>query len=348
MKIQQLRALGATIGGLFACATLATAFTPTIPPKITTPANGATVSSTKPLVIKVDNGDLGNVHSVQILSNGTPIGWAVASDFLGEWDFPADMHLSVMDPDEQWWPDAPPIVIDYTPDLVSPMMFFYGDFVTPTQFSGTFETNDLVPQTGNVTVDFTRVDDKINIVITGDAPIGVRTHEAGVNWHHQAIFTYQWAAPTPGVHNLTAKLTYTDSMSWEQEVYTTETVQVTVKPPPAPEIDVRVAGRSLKDNKSSTGFGKVRLRKKGAAVAYTIVNVGNAKLKNLKVEVRGAHRKDFVFTQPLKTSLAPNAETKCKVSFAPKKKGTRKAQLRILSNDADENPFRVALQGTGR
>lgn len=348
MKTQRLRALSAAFGGLIAGVSLASASTLTIPPQITSPAGGSTVSSVKPLEIRVDNGDLGNVHTVEILSNGVPIGWAYQPDFFGEWAFPAEAHLSVMDPDEQWWPDAPPVVIDYHPDGVSPMMFFQGEFVSPTQFAGTFETNDAIPQTGNVTVDFTRENGMITIVITGDAPIHVRRHTGGKNTTHRTLFTCQWATPQPGVHNLTARLTYTDPMTWEENVYTTAPVQVTVKAPPAPEIDVRLAGRSLKSGRSSTPFGRVSIGTKSKAVSYTIRNVGNAPLKNLKVGVKGTHAKDFVITQPRKSRIAAKAETTFKVSFLPKKQGVRKAQLQILSNDADENPFRVALQGTGK
>jgi hypothetical protein len=333
---------------MFACATVASAFTPTIPPQILSPANGATLSASKPLLIRVDTGDLPNVHMVEILSNGTPIGWADAPDFVGEWSFPNDAHVSVLKPDPEWQ-DGPPFMIDYHPGGDAPMMFFEGDFVSATQFSGTFNMHSTTPITGNVTVDFTRVNGRVNVVITGDDPVGVRTHTGGEGGRNdRTTFTCAWSAATPGVHNLTARLTYTDTTIWEQAVYITLPVQVTVTAPPAPEVDVRAAGRSLKDNKSSTGFGKVARGAKSTAVTYTIRNVGTAPLKNLKVQVKGAHARDFLITQPGKSRLVPKRETSFKVRFAPRKIGTRKAQLQILSNDADENPFRVALLGTGK
>lgn len=347
MKPNTFRSVGASLAGLVACAALAGAATPTIPPKITSPLNGATPSTAKPLLVKVDNGDLGNVHSVQILSNDVPIGWAVAPNFLGEWEFPESAHLSVMDPDEQWWPEAPPIIVDYHPDATSPMMFFEGNFVSPTRFSGTFSTNDLVPQTGNVTVDFVRVGYKIDIVITGDSPIGVRTHEGGVNSHQRTTFTYEWSTPAIGVQNLTAKLAYTDSMTSQKGVYTTATVKVTVKAAPAQEIDVRYKGVSIQDNKTTALFGMVNRGVTSKAAVFTIRNVGKQKLTGLKVAVGGKHPGDFRIIQPGATELAPNAETKCKVLFAPTQTGARKALLKIRSNDADENPFRVVLSGTG-
>lgn len=347
MNHNTLRSLGASLGGLLACVALAGAATPTVPPKITSPIYGATPSTAKPLLVRVDNGNLGNVHSVQILSNGTPIGWAVAPNFLGEWEFPESAHLSVMDPDEQWWPDAPPIIMDYHPDASDFMMFFEGDFVSPTRFKGTFSTNELVPQTGNVTVDFVRVGYKVNIVITGDAPIGVRTHEGGVNSHHRTIFTYEWVTPSIGVQNLTAKLVYTDSMTSLKGIYTTATVHVTVKAAAAAEIDVRYKAVGIQDNKTTALFGMVKRRETSKAAYFTIRNVGKQRLTGLKATLAGSHPGDFRVIQPAVTELAPNAETTCRVLFAPTQTGVRKAQLRIRSNDADENPFRVLLSGTG-
>jgi hypothetical protein len=347
MKTLIFRVIGGTIGGLLACATLAAAGTLANPPKIISPANGATPSSAKPLLVKVDTGDMPNVHTVEILSNGTPVGRAIAPDFLGEWEFASGGHLSVMKPDPFWGPNPPAFIIDYHPNDYDPMMFFQGDFVSPTQFVGDTGGHETTPLA--VTIDFTRVDDKINIVITGEGNIGTRTNEGGeLRRPGRTTFMYSWAMPPVGVHNLTARLTYTDDSTWEKAEYTTAAVKVTVKAPPAPEIDVRYAGKSLRDNKSSTGYGTVRRGAKSKAATYTILNAGNAALKNLKVAVKGSHAKDFLVTQPGKTSIGAQKETTFKVTFAPRKKGTRKAQLHILSNDSDENPFRVTLQGTGR
>jgi hypothetical protein len=346
MKTHRLRAVGAILSCWYGWSILAAAFTPTIPPVITAPANGSTSSSATPLRIHVDSGDLPNVHSVQIFSNGVPIGWAVAPDFLGEWSFPMGAHLSVMQPDPEWGPNPPAFFMDYHPDDSSPMMFFEGNFVSPSRFVGTTGPHEVPPLA--VAIDFTRVNDKVSIVITGDHPIGVRTHDNGDGWRHDRTqFTCEWEAPVTGVHNLSAKLVYTDTTSWEKEEYTTASVTITVKAPPAPEIDVKYAGRSLRDNKSSAGFGRVMRGAKGKAAIFTIRNAGTASLKGLKIEVKGPHSGDFLITQPRKTSIGSKAETTCKVTFSPRREGIRKAQLQIRSNDADENPFRVALQGTG-
>jgi hypothetical protein len=344
--VMKTRYVISTIGSLLACVSLAATSTATVPPKITSPASGATPSSGKPLLIKVDTNDQPSVHGVQILSNGSPIGWAVAPDMLGEWSFPTGAHLSVMKPDPHWGPNPPAYIIDYTPDDMSSMMFFQGDFESPTRFRGDTGGHATTPL--NVTIDFTLVDGKANIVITGSGSIGTRAHNGGeLSRHGRTVFTYQWDQPPVGTHTLTALVTYTDQTTWEKAQHTTDAVTVTVKETAAPEIEVKFAGKNLRDNRSATGFGKVARRAKGKAVTYAIRNVGTGKLKNLKVEIRGAHSKDFVLSQPGKTSIAPGAETTFKVRFAPKKKGTRKAQLRILSNDEDESPFRVALKGTG-
>jgi hypothetical protein len=45
--------------------------------------------------------------------------------------------------------------------------------------------------------------------------------------------------------------------------------------------------------------------------------------------------------------LAPGASTTFKVTFGPKAKGTRTAQIQVKSNDPNENPFDVTVSGKG-
>lgn len=113
----------------------------------------------------------------------------------------------------------------------------------------------------------------------------------------------------------------------------------------APEIDVIQAKKSLKDAVGSIKFGEVVQGEQSSAVTFIIRNTGSSKLRNLKVSVLGA--KDFVATQPAKSRLSPGGKTTFKVTFSPQQAGTRKAQVRIASNDANENPFRINVTGVG-
>ena len=61
----------------------------------------------------------------------------------------------------------------------------------------------------------------------------------------------------------------------------------------------------------------------------------------------GANAADFsVITQPA-SPVAPGGTTSFQVRFNPSALGTRSATLSVGNNDADENPYDFALQGTG-
>ena len=96
-------------------------------------------------------------------------------------------------------------------------------------------------------------------------------------------------------------------------------------------------------------LGTVTLGKSGKAMTFKVKNLGERNLKNLKVLVRGKHGKDFkVVKKPSRKSLKPGAFLTFKIAFKPLDAGFRKADLRIKSNDANENPFNVKLSGKGR
>ena len=117
---------------------------------------------------------------------------------------------------------------------------------------------------------------------------------------------------------------------------------------PLPDIALEQPAKSaLVDGKSNRPFGTVKVGKTGTAKTFVIKNAGKATLSGLKVRMSGKHAKDFVFTKPGKTSLAPGASTTFNVSFKPKSKGTRAAVIQVLSNDKDETPFDVTATGKG-
>ena len=116
----------------------------------------------------------------------------------------------------------------------------------------------------------------------------------------------------------------------------------------APEIAVlQPAKKSLKDGSSAVSFGTVAV-KKAVSKTFTIRNTGSAKLSKLAVTINGRHAKDFIVGKPRKASLAPGGSTTFKVTFKPRAAGTRKAAIHIRSNDANENPFDIKLQGKGK
>lgn len=113
-----------------------------------------------------------------------------------------------------------------------------------------------------------------------------------------------------------------------------------------PEIVVQQpSGSNLKDGAAKRSFGTVVLGKTGNAKTFKIKNTGNAKLTGLRVTKVGLNVADFSVGVLKVASLVPGENTVFNVKFIPTAKGTRKATLRISSNDANENPFDIIVTG---
>ncbi|MCX6876509.1 MAG: choice-of-anchor D domain-containing protein, partial [Verrucomicrobia bacterium] len=114
-----------------------------------------------------------------------------------------------------------------------------------------------------------------------------------------------------------------------------------------PEIAVeQPVGTDLTDGSASVGFGGVPL---GSALTKTLTvkSSGTGDLTGLAVTTDGSHAADFTVSALGTTTLAPGASTTLCVTFAPGGGGWHPAALRLASNDADENPFDIALSGLG-
>jgi Domain of unknown function (DUF1906)/Abnormal spindle-like microcephaly-assoc'd, ASPM-SPD-2-Hydin len=121
----------------------------------------------------------------------------------------------------------------------------------------------------------------------------------------------------------------------------------------APEIAVeQLDGTNLMDESSTISFGDLVVGK-GKQQTFKVVNTGNANLGGVVFTKDGADTADFTVTShPLTVSapggsLAPGRYTTFVVNFSPTSVGVRTAAIRIASNDANENPFDIALAGNG-
>lgn len=116
-----------------------------------------------------------------------------------------------------------------------------------------------------------------------------------------------------------------------------------------PEIVVEhPASTDLVDGAASIDFGSETIGVAGAAKTFTIRNTGTSDLTGLLVTVNGIDAGDFsIDASGMAATLAPGASTTFDVTFTPASLGARSADLHIASNDADENPFDIALTGAG-
>lgn len=110
-----------------------------------------------------------------------------------------------------------------------------------------------------------------------------------------------------------------------------------------PEIDVVEAAVSLSSGASTVNFGGIV---EGGQIKRTfkIRNAGSAALSGIAVSITGAHASNFNAAN-VATSLAAGAEASFDVTFSSASLGSRSAELRIASNDTDENPFIINLAG---
>ena len=113
---------------------------------------------------------------------------------------------------------------------------------------------------------------------------------------------------------------------------------------PSPEIAVeQSAGTNLVDGANVTfaaPFGA------NTSHTFTIKNPGDADLTGLEITVDGADAGMFTVTaSPTAPVAGPNGSTTFTVQFAHAAAGNRTAALHIASNDADENPFDLTLNG---
>jgi hypothetical protein len=98
---------------------------------------------------------------------------------------------------------------------------------------------------------------------------------------------------------------------------------------------------------SSEDFGSP-LSGESVARTFTIRNAGETPLIGIAATCEGPQAADFILGAPAATSVPPGGSTTITVTFQATSGGDKEAFLKISSNDADENPFEVALLGDVR
>ncbi len=122
------------------------------------------------------------------------------------------------------------------------------------------------------------------------------------------------------------------------------TISITVN---GPEIAVeQPSGTNLIDGQSIVDFGDVSIDDDNSHT-FIIRNLGNVNLTGLGITIDGANAGEFTITASPTAPVAPGENTTFTVKFSPTALDARTAALHIVSNDADESPFDIALTGTG-
>jgi hypothetical protein len=106
------------------------------------------------------------------------------------------------------------------------------------------------------------------------------------------------------------------------------------------------AGTNLVNDIGTNNFGLVSVGT-NASLTFTITNIGTANLTNLGVTIVGANSAMFSVTTNPMVLVSPGGSTAFTVSFAPVSTGVKTAVLQIANNDINNNPFNIAITGTG-
>lgn len=120
----------------------------------------------------------------------------------------------------------------------------------------------------------------------------------------------------------------------------------------APEINVYGNNNNILDNSTTftltnnTDFGS-ELVGVGVTKTFTIFNQGTADLTLGAITINGANASDFVVTTSPAPTVAAGASTTFSVTFTPSALGFRNAEISIVNNDSNENPYNFLIRGTG-
>jgi hypothetical protein len=144
----------------------------------------------------------------------------------------------------------------------------------------------------------------------------------------------------PGNNTITVTVTAQDAVTTK-----TYTISVT-RLSPLPEIGVTQSTLAINDG-GSKDFGPATASRP-AILTFVISNTGNSNLTGLGISIDGTDAAQFSLSSlPTAPVSGPAGSTTFTVAFTPAGVGTRSAAMHISSNDADENPYDIALSGTG-
>ncbi|WP_055436611.1 LamG-like jellyroll fold domain-containing protein [Lacinutrix algicola] len=80
---------------------------------------------------------------------------------------------------------------------------------------------------------------------------------------------------------------------------------------------------------------------------YTINNLGTLNLNIGTLTISGTNALNFVVTSPPSLIVTPGSSTTFDVTFTPTTVGFKTANISIINNDTNENPFNFDVQGSG-
>ena len=116
---------------------------------------------------------------------------------------------------------------------------------------------------------------------------------------------------------------------------------------PTPDIALEAPNGTAVNNGSGTlAYGSI-VSGQTQDLNVTVRNTGSADLTLIAASITGTDAGQFSLVSTPPATLAAGASAEFTLRFSPTSLGSKTAMLSIASNDPDENPFTLALMGTG-
>jgi uncharacterized delta-60 repeat protein len=115
----------------------------------------------------------------------------------------------------------------------------------------------------------------------------------------------------------------------------------------SPEVEIEhPVGEGLVDGVSTVDYGSVNVGSTQVKT-FTVRNSGTSSLTGLALSKTGTNSNLFTLSSLSTTSLAVGASTTFTVTYAPNAVAAHDAIIRLASSDLNENPFDIAVTGSG-
>jgi len=112
------------------------------------------------------------------------------------------------------------------------------------------------------------------------------------------------------------------------------------------QVTLSGTGTSVALSPTAINFGNEKVGTSSTPVPVTLSNLGTSSLSINGITIRGADRNDFMQTNNCGTSVPPKGKCTITVTFTPRAKGARSANVSISDNDPT-SPQSVPLTGNG-
>ncbi len=228
----------------------------------------------------------------------------------------------------------------------------FTDFGSEDIFTGSQAQIFTIINTGNANLILT--DPAPHVVIGGDNPADFSVTSAPsspVASNNSTTFTITFDPTAEGLRNAVVSLGNNDL---DEDPFTFAIQGIGLA---TPEITLEANGELIADGDASpivtdnTDFGSKDILTETQDNTFLIINTGSGTLSLTGVPIvilGGDEAGDFLIkTQPTSSTVAPGDTVSFEVTFDPTAVGLRTANVSIVNDDDDENPFDFSIQGTG-